>query len=149
MKSIFVDFSKNAHYGVAMMSRLLKISGFFCKRALSKRRYSAKETYNLKEPTNRNHPIAPKVSCAKEKVCKTYKKKLQKRESYKHSKVSCAKENVCKSPIFANCPFLQNVLFCKLSFFANCLFLQMFVRLFCKKGASNFSCPDMNVHNLL
>jgi len=45
-------------YGVATTSRLLKIIGLFCKRALWKRRYSAKETYNFKEPTNRSHPIA-------------------------------------------------------------------------------------------
>jgi len=38
-------------------SRLLKITRHFCKRALWKRLYSAKETYNLKEPTNRSHPI--------------------------------------------------------------------------------------------
>ena len=44
-------------YGVASSSRLLKIIGLFCKRALQKRRYSAKETYNFKEPTNRSHPI--------------------------------------------------------------------------------------------
>ena len=35
----------------------LKIIGLFCKRALLKRRYSTKETYNFKEPTNRSHPI--------------------------------------------------------------------------------------------
>ena len=29
----------------------------FCKRALQKSLYSAKETYNVKEPTNRSHPI--------------------------------------------------------------------------------------------
>ena len=29
----------------------------FRKRALQKRQYSAQETYNLKEPTNRSHPI--------------------------------------------------------------------------------------------
>jgi len=45
-------------YGVAMISRLLKITDLFCKRALFKRIYSAKETYNLKEPTNRSHPIS-------------------------------------------------------------------------------------------
>jgi len=44
-------------YGVATISRLLKIMGLFCKRALKKRQYSAKETYNFKEPTNRSHPI--------------------------------------------------------------------------------------------
>jgi len=40
-------------YGVALIIRLLKITGFFCKRALSKRLYSAKETYDFKEPTYR------------------------------------------------------------------------------------------------
>jgi len=44
-------------YEVATISRLLQIIGLFCKRALKKRRYSAKETYNLKELTNRSHPI--------------------------------------------------------------------------------------------
>jgi len=44
-------------YGVASSSRLLKIIGLFCKRALLKRRYSAKETWNFKEPTNRSHLI--------------------------------------------------------------------------------------------
>ena len=34
-------------YWVATTSKPLKITGFFCKRALQKRRYSAKETYNL------------------------------------------------------------------------------------------------------
>jgi len=43
---------------VATISRLLKIIGLFCKSALSKRRYSAKETYHFKEPTNRRHLIA-------------------------------------------------------------------------------------------
>ena len=44
-------------YGVVMTSSLLKFTGLFCKRALLKRLYSAKETYNFKEPTNRSHPI--------------------------------------------------------------------------------------------
>jgi len=45
-------------YGVATTSRLLIITGLFCERALIKRWYSAKETYNFKEPTNRSHPIS-------------------------------------------------------------------------------------------
>jgi len=45
------------YYRVATISRLLKIIGLFCKRALSNRLYSAKETYNFKEPANRSHPI--------------------------------------------------------------------------------------------
>jgi len=53
--SHFLSFSL-PKYEAASISRLLNI-GLFCKRALQKRRYSAKETYNLKEPTNRSHPI--------------------------------------------------------------------------------------------
>jgi len=45
------------YYGVATISRLLKSTGVFFKRALVKRLYSAKETYNFEEPTNRSHPI--------------------------------------------------------------------------------------------
>jgi len=44
-------------YGVATISRLLKIIGRFCKRTLQKRQCSAKETYNLIDPTDRSHPI--------------------------------------------------------------------------------------------
>jgi len=44
-------------YGMATIRNPLKITGLFCKRALQKRRYSAKETYNFKEPTNRSHLI--------------------------------------------------------------------------------------------
>jgi len=45
-------------YGVATISRLLKIVGLFCR--ISSLLYGsfAKETYNFKEPTNRSHPIA-------------------------------------------------------------------------------------------
>jgi len=44
-------------YGVATVSRIDKITGLFCKRALQKRRYSAKETNNFIDPTDRSHPI--------------------------------------------------------------------------------------------
>ena len=44
-------------YGVFPISSLLKIIGLFCKSALSKRLYFAKETCNSKEPTNRSHRI--------------------------------------------------------------------------------------------
>ena len=43
--------------GVATISRLLKIIGLFCKRALQKRPIFSKETYNFKESTTRSHPI--------------------------------------------------------------------------------------------
>jgi len=47
-------------YGVATISRLPKNIGLFCKRALLKRLYSVKETYNLKEPNNCSYPIRRK-----------------------------------------------------------------------------------------
>ena len=45
-------------YAVPTISRLLKITGLLCKRALQMSLYSAKETSNLKGPTNRSHPIS-------------------------------------------------------------------------------------------
>ena len=46
-------------YGVATISRLLKITGLFCKRALQKRPVFCKETCIFKHPTHRSHPISP------------------------------------------------------------------------------------------
>ena len=43
--------------GVASVSSIDQIIGLFCKRALQKRLYSAKDTYNLNTPTNRSLPI--------------------------------------------------------------------------------------------
>jgi len=42
---------------VATCSRLLQIIGLFCQRALWNRRYSAKETSDFNQPTNRSHPL--------------------------------------------------------------------------------------------
>ena len=44
-------------YGVATISRLLKIIGLFCRISSLLQGSFAKETYNLKEPTNHSHPI--------------------------------------------------------------------------------------------
>jgi len=44
-------------YGVALVSRINKITSLFCKRALLKRQYSAKETFDHIDPANRSHPI--------------------------------------------------------------------------------------------
>ena len=43
-----------------------QLIGLFCKRALLKRRYFAKETYHFKEPTIRSHPIS---SCTQTMLC--------------------------------------------------------------------------------
>ena len=45
------------HYVLASLSRIDKIIGLFRKRALHKRQYSAKETCNFIDPTDRSHPI--------------------------------------------------------------------------------------------
>jgi len=58
-------------YGVATISKLLKIIGLFCKRALQKRPIFSKETCNFKEPTNRSHPIVPSVHCITENATAT------------------------------------------------------------------------------
>jgi len=58
IKPCFVfGFDVCVGYGVAMSSRLLKMIGLFCERALKKKPYSAKETCHFKEPTNRSHLI--------------------------------------------------------------------------------------------
>jgi len=44
-------------YGVATMSRLLKILRLFCRISSVSWESFAKKTYNFKEPTNRSHPI--------------------------------------------------------------------------------------------
>jgi len=49
--------------GVPSVSRIGNIIGFFCKRALSKRRYSATEAYNWIESIDRSHhPIPSKFN---------------------------------------------------------------------------------------
>jgi len=52
-----------SRYVVAIISTLLKSVGIFCKRALYKRLYSIKVTYNFKEPTNRSHSIHISSMC--------------------------------------------------------------------------------------
>jgi len=55
---VFANSRRLIHdYGLATCIRLLQMIGLFCKRVLWKRRYSAKETYNFNEPTNRSHHI--------------------------------------------------------------------------------------------
>jgi len=49
-------------YGVATISRLLKIIGLFCRISSLLQGSFAKETYNFKESTNRSHPIPVDIS---------------------------------------------------------------------------------------
>ena len=54
---LYMTHSKARYeYGVALVSRIDKIICLFCKRDLWKRQYSAKETYNSIDPTDRSHP---------------------------------------------------------------------------------------------
>jgi len=47
----------NSWYGVATISRLLEIIGFFCRISSLLQGSFAKETFDFKDPTNRSHPI--------------------------------------------------------------------------------------------
>ena len=49
--------SHNPCVGWLWLVNSINFVGLFCKRALWKRQYSAKETYHLIDPTNRSHPI--------------------------------------------------------------------------------------------
>jgi len=49
-------------YGVATISRLLKIIGLFCRIWSLLQGSFAKETYNFKEFTNRSHPITVRAA---------------------------------------------------------------------------------------
>ena len=68
------QWKQHTVYGVATISRLLKIIGLFCR--ISSLFYGsfAKETYNFNEPTNRSHPTSrmlyPLMSvCTEMQVC--------------------------------------------------------------------------------
>ena len=50
-------YNKWLWYGVATISRLLKMIGLFCRISSLLQGSFAKETCNFKEPTNRSHPI--------------------------------------------------------------------------------------------
>jgi len=59
-KNTFVgsgSFGSWKRYGVGMISRPLSIMGLFCRKSSFSQGSFTKETYNLKEPTNRSHPI--------------------------------------------------------------------------------------------
>ena len=47
-----VYFTLHSLFLVSVCQYTYKTIGLFCKRALQKRRYSAKETYNFMDPTN-------------------------------------------------------------------------------------------------
>ena len=54
---IYINTCHPYTYGVTLVSGIDKITGLFFKRALEKRLYSAKETYDFIDPTLRSHPI--------------------------------------------------------------------------------------------
>jgi len=56
------------------VSRLLKVIGLFCKTALQTTLYSAKETYNFKNPFNRSHLISSLSNVRSRKSKKTWRR---------------------------------------------------------------------------
>ena len=55
--SIYIHVSRMGCYGVATISRLLKIVGLFCRILSLLQESFAKETYVFKKPTNCSHPM--------------------------------------------------------------------------------------------
>ena len=55
-------------YGVATMSRLLKITGLFCRISSLLQGSFAKETYNFKEPANCRRAVAQRNCCKRSDV---------------------------------------------------------------------------------
>jgi len=58
MTHFYVTRLRSFYCGLASIRRLLKITGLFCRIPSLLYGSFAKETYNLKEPTNRSHPMA-------------------------------------------------------------------------------------------
>jgi len=56
-------------YGVATISRLLRMIGLFCRISSLLQGSFAKETYDFEEPTNHSHPIAIERASGGERVC--------------------------------------------------------------------------------
>ena len=55
---VYVDVHTDTPYGVATISRLLRIIGLFCRIQSLLQGSFAKETYHCKEPTNCSHTIS-------------------------------------------------------------------------------------------
>ena len=55
---VSISRERAVHYSCSVWELCL-----FCKKTLLKKRYSAKETYNLKEPTDRSHRISHLIQC--------------------------------------------------------------------------------------
>ena len=88
-------------YGVAAISRLLKIIGLCCRRALWKRRYSAKETYDFQEPNKRSHPIAL-VSCS---IVNSVDSRCPRNKKTRNITRPRRKERSCRSTVISCCSF--------------------------------------------
>ena len=81
-------------YGVAIIRRLLKNIGLFCKRALQERPVFCNETYVFKEPTNRSHPILTSFVLVSESVCSPKLALSETKLSGKKPQLNCIKQSV-------------------------------------------------------
>ena len=77
-------------YGVATVSRLLKMIRLFCKRALQKRPIFSKETYHLKETVRRIDKIIG-LFCKRD----LYKRRYSAKETYKSMLLTVATPYMC------------------------------------------------------
>ena len=80
LEKIGVLFMLN--YGVATISRLLQITSLFCRIPSLLWGPFAKETYNLKKPTNHSHPIVSRIiSVTQKSVLESWRERERKREN--------------------------------------------------------------------
>ena len=69
VSDVYTRSVTSTHYGVATMSRLLKILDLFCRKSSLLSGSFAQETYHLKEPTNRSHPTEKSTNSSRDKIC--------------------------------------------------------------------------------
>ena len=125
--------------------------GLFCKRDLYKRRYSAKETYNFKEPTNRSHPIYPPAyaqdTSSKQRILKIDLICPQNRSILSSKQISF--EDISSNLLYRGrrpigCP-ISCITFCKLATNYRALLRKMTY----KDKASYESVPPCNSHRFV
>ena len=86
-----------AYHGVATISRLLKIIRLFCRISSLLQSSFAKETYNLKEPTNRGHPMIVYVHTTTRRSS-VYVRNTQRRSVVTTTQLNCHHNAAPSSP---------------------------------------------------
>ena len=91
---------------MATISRLLKLIGLFCKIKSLLLGSFAKETYNLKEPTNRSHPLRPQCRGNRLRAghVHTYGCQMRTKEPYKRNYILQKRPIILRSLLIVATP---------------------------------------------